>query len=79
MSDRHPMTGNEMSGSAAGGSERHTYDVVLAFGPAEGESSGIHMGLGTILMLINVVLIWGYTLGCHSCRHIMGGRLRHFS
>jgi hypothetical protein len=56
-----------------------TYDVVLAFGPAEGESSGIHMGLGTLLMLVNVVFIWGYTLGCHSCRHIMGGRLRHFS
>ena len=56
-----------------------TYDVVLAFGPAEGESDGIHMGLGTVLMLINVVFIWLYTLGCHSCRHIMGGRLRHFS
>ena len=26
---RHPMTGNEMSGSAAGGMERHTYDVVV--------------------------------------------------
>ncbi|MCW2773896.1 MAG: integral rane protein [Nocardioides sp.] len=56
-----------------------TYDVVLAFGPAEGESDGIHMGLGTLLMLVNVVLIWAYTLGCHSCRHIVGGRLRHFS
>jgi hypothetical protein len=56
-----------------------TWDVVLAFRPAEGESDGIHMGLGTLLMLINVVLIWAYTLGCHSCRHIMGGRLRHFS
>src|SRR5690349_10920846 len=29
MSDRHPMTGNEMSGSAEGGIERHTYDVVV--------------------------------------------------
>ena len=37
------------------------------------------MGLGTLIMLANVVLIWLYTLGCHSCRHIMGGRLRHFS
>ena len=37
------------------------------------------MGLGTVLMLINVVLIWLYTLSCHSCRHIVGGRLRHFS
>ncbi|HXH77079.1 fumarate reductase/succinate dehydrogenase flavoprotein subunit [Nocardioides sp.] len=26
---RHPMTGNEMSGAAAGGMERHTYDVVV--------------------------------------------------
>ena len=56
-----------------------SYDVILAFGPAEGEPDGIHMGLGTVLMLINVVLIWLYTLSCHSCRHITGGRLRHFS
>ncbi|WP_395694116.1 hypothetical protein [Nocardioides sp.] len=56
-----------------------TYDAVLAFGPAPGESDGIHMGLGTLLMVANVVLIWLYTLSCHSCRHITGGRLRHFS
>jgi succinate dehydrogenase / fumarate reductase, flavoprotein subunit len=28
-SERHPMTGNEMSGAEAGGLERHTYDVVV--------------------------------------------------
>jgi len=56
-----------------------TYDVILAFGPAEGESDGIHMGLGTLVLLANVVLIWLYTLSCHSCRHAVGGRLRHFS
>src|SRR3954453_7492188 len=56
-----------------------TYDAVLAFGPAEGESDGIHMGLGTVFMVVNVVLIWLYTLSCHPCRHITGGRLRHFS
>ncbi len=27
--DRHPMTGNEMSGAAEGGMERHQYDVVV--------------------------------------------------
>ena len=37
------------------------------------------MGLGTLLMVVNVALIWLYTLSCHSCRHIVGGRLRHFS
>src|ERR1700754_1993105 len=29
MSDRHPMTGNEMSGSETGGFETHDYDVVV--------------------------------------------------
>lgn len=31
------------------------------------------------MLLVNVALIWAYTLSCHSCRHIVGGRLRHFS
>ena len=56
-----------------------TYDTVLAFGPAEGESSGVHMGLGSLIFLANIILIWLYTLSCHSCRHAVGGRLRHFS
>jgi hypothetical protein len=37
------------------------------------------MGLGTLIFLVNIVLIWLYTLSCHSCRHAVGGRLRHFS
>jgi hypothetical protein len=28
---------------------------------------------------VNVILIWAYTLSCHSCRHITGGRLKNFS
>ena len=54
-----------------------SFDVVLAFRDADHEWG--HMGLGTVLMLVNVALIWLYTLSCHSCRHITGGRLRHFS
>ncbi len=54
-----------------------SYDTVLAFRNADGEWG--HMGLGTLLMLANVALIWLYTLSCHSCRHTVGGRLRHFS
>ena len=56
-----------------------SWDTILAFGPAEGESDGIHMGLGSLIFLVNIVLIWLYTLSCHSCRHTVGGRLRHFS
>jgi hypothetical protein len=54
----------------------NTYDVIEAF---HGKTGGIGLGLGTLIMLVNVVLLWGYTLGCHSCRHITGGRLKHFS
>jgi hypothetical protein len=54
----------------------NTWDVIQAFRPA-GHAFGF--GLGTIIMLINVVLLWAYTLSCHSCRHIIGGRLRNFS
>jgi hypothetical protein len=54
-----------------------TYDAVLSFRDYHG--NWFHMGLGSLFMVINVVLIWLYTVSCHSCRHIVGGRLRHFS
>ncbi len=37
------------------------------------------MGLGTLIMLTNVVLLSGFTLGCNSLRHLVGGRLDCFS
>ena len=54
----------------------NTYDAVRAF---QGGDGGFGMGLGTLIMIANVLLLWAYTLSCHSCRHITGGRLRHFS
>ena len=38
---------------------------------AGGKQFGV--GLGTLIMIVNVVLIALYTLGCHSLRHIVGG------
>jgi hypothetical protein len=54
----------------------NTYDVIRAF---HGKDGGFGIGLGTLVMLANVVLLWAYTASCHSCRHITGGRLKHFS
>jgi hypothetical protein len=54
-----------------------TYDTVISFRNAD-EAWG-HMGLGSLIMVVNIALIWLYTLSCHSCRHLVGGRLRHFS
>ena len=33
------------------------------------------IGVGTIVLAINVVLLGGYTFGCHSLRHLVGGFL----
>jgi len=37
------------------------------------------VGLGTLVLAVNVVLLSGYTLGCHSLRHLVGGRLDEVS
>ena len=54
----------------------NTYDAIRAF---QGKDGGFGIGLGTVIMVGNVVLLWAYTISCHSCRHITGGRLKHFS
>jgi len=37
------------------------------------------IGIGTIVLTINVILLGGYTLGCHSLRHIVGGFIDQLS
>ncbi|MBT4099024.1 MAG: succinate dehydrogenase [Gemmatimonadetes bacterium] len=52
------------------------YDAWKAmwFADAAGnESFGI--GVGTIVLTINVILLGSYTFGCHSFRHLIGGRI----
>lgn len=39
----------------------------------------IGIGVGTIVLIINVLLLSNYTFGCHAFRHLMGGRLDCFS
>jgi hypothetical protein len=41
--------------------------------PGGGESFGV--GVGTLVLAANVTLLGGYTLGCHSLRHLVGGVL----
>jgi hypothetical protein len=51
------------------------FDAILAFD--FGGRFGV--GLGGVLMLANVVLLSGYTFGCHAFRHLSGGELDCFS
>jgi hypothetical protein len=53
----------------------NTYDAIVAFH----SPSGFGFGLGNLILVVNVIMLWVYTLSCHSCRHVTGGRLKHFS
>jgi hypothetical protein len=51
------------------------YDVWLAlWWPTPGGGTEFHIGVGTLVLTANVVLLSCYTLGCHSIRHLTGGR-----
>lgn len=54
-----------------------TWDAIDGFRNSQNQWG--HMGLGTLILCANAALLWLYSLSCHSCRHAMGGRLKHFS
>ena len=46
------------------------WDAIKSFFFAD----GFGIGMGTLVLCANVVLLSGYTFGCHSLRHLVGGR-----
>jgi hypothetical protein len=42
-------------------------------------ADGFGIGVGTLILTVNVVLLAGYTLGCHSLRHLVGGGIDQIS
>jgi hypothetical protein len=52
-----------------------SYDAIKAFF----WDDGFHMGLGTLILVVNVSLIALYTFSCHSFRHLIGGRVDCYS
>ena len=51
------------------------WDAVQAFWFPTAEGGGqFGVGVGTLVLCGNVVLLAGYTFGCHSLRHLVGGR-----
>ncbi|HJZ90975.1 MAG TPA: hypothetical protein VKE40_08890 [Gemmataceae bacterium] len=52
-----------------------SYDAIRAFwftDTATGKGS-FGIGVGSLVLVINVILLGGYTFGCHSFRHLIGG------
>jgi hypothetical protein len=54
-----------------------TWDAILGFRNEKGEWG--HMGVGTLVLILNATFLWLYSLSCHSCRHAVGGRINSFS
>lgn len=52
-----------------------SYDGIMAF--FRGGEFGI--GVGSVILLINPILLAGYVFGCHAFRHLTGGKLDCFS
>jgi len=51
------------------------YDAIKAFSFPQ----GLGIGVGSIIMLVNVILLSTYSASCHSLRHLVGGKLDCFS
>jgi hypothetical protein len=51
-----------------------TYDAIMGFifTDAEGKKH-LWIGVGSFVLVLNVILLGGYTFGCHSFRHLVGG------
>lgn len=54
------------------------YKALWFVDPASGEET-LGLGVGTLVLAVNVVLLGSYTLGCHSLRHLVGGRLNRIA
>ena len=56
------------------------YDAIRAFF-FRGADGALHagLGLGTLVLLLNVILLSGFTFGCNSLRHLVGGKLDCFT
>lgn len=56
------------------------YDAVRAF-LFTGMDAKLHFGIGvgSLVLLVNIILLTVYLLSCHSLRHLVGGKLDCFS
>lgn len=51
-----------------------SYDAIVSFWFKDETGKGsFGVGIGSLVLVINVILLGGYTFGCHSFRHLVGG------
>ena len=55
------------------------YDAIVSFWFDSPTGKHFGIGVGSLVLLANIVLLSSYTLSCHSLRHIVGGNVDCFS
>jgi len=55
------------------------YDAIVSFWFDSPTGKHFGVGVGSLVLLANIVLLSSYTLSCHSLRHIVGGNVDCFS
>ncbi|HUC04064.1 MAG TPA: hypothetical protein VL961_01615 [Acidimicrobiales bacterium] len=53
-----------------------TIDAIEAF---RFPGQGIGISVGTVVLCLNAVFLWLYSLSCHACRHFCGGQVKSFA
>ena len=56
-----------------------SYDAVESYRFGEPGDRHFGIGVGTLVLTLNPILLGGYSLGCHSLRHLVGGRIDQLS
>ena len=51
------------------------YDAIMSFR----FPNGFGIGVGSLVLVVNVVLLGGYVFGCHAFRHLIGGTFDRIS
>src|SRR5262249_23613892 len=57
------------------------YDVLKALWFRDSTTGRVSfgVGVGTLVLAVNVILLGGYTFSCHSLRHLIGGKIDQLS
>src|SRR4051812_6043789 len=51
-----------------------SYDAIQSYFFDDGGHTRFGIGVGSLVLTINPILLGGYTFGCHAARHLFGGR-----
>ena len=50
-----------------------SFDVWLSLNFHEGDTHAYGVTVGSLILLVNVIMLTGYTFGCHAFRHVVEG------